>query len=132
MMKAAFFDVDGTLTETRVWNGLMDYFRVHRVRPEINIGFQVFHYFLYILYLINGLMASGGQRPWQSCKNIPQQAIKFSWYRAVQKVCSKGSPERLGLITLSEHDISYKTDSTLAKHPSMPARERKKQLSQNA
>jgi HAD superfamily hydrolase (TIGR01490 family) len=51
-MKAAFFDVDGTLTETRVWNGLMEYFQVKGERRGVNFAFQVFHYFLYALYRV--------------------------------------------------------------------------------
>ncbi|MEJ2264139.1 MAG: hypothetical protein P8X95_11875 [Anaerolineales bacterium] len=35
-MKAAFFDVDGTLTTTRVWEGLMEYFRQRDLRRWTN------------------------------------------------------------------------------------------------
>jgi len=70
-MKAAFFDVDGTLTETRVWNGLMDYFQIHRKRVLVNITFQVFHYFLYFLYRIHLVSQVGFRETW--AKNL-------SWY----------------------------------------------------
>ncbi len=49
-MRAAFFDVDGTLTENRVWNGLMDYFRVNRIRRKTAFFFNLYHYSLYILH----------------------------------------------------------------------------------
>jgi HAD superfamily hydrolase (TIGR01490 family) len=50
-MKAAFFDVDGTLTDTNVWGGLMEYFEEHAERVWVNRIFRVFHYyFLYSIY----------------------------------------------------------------------------------
>jgi HAD superfamily hydrolase (TIGR01490 family) len=70
-MKAAFFDVDGTLTETRVWNGLMDYFKVHRAKVGVNVLFQSFHYFLYFLYLLRLMPQVRFREIW--AKNL-------SWY----------------------------------------------------
>ena len=55
-MKAAFFDVDGTLTENRVWNGLMDYFRVNRIRLLRFYLFNFYHYGLYFVYWL-GLLS---------------------------------------------------------------------------
>lgn len=49
-MRAAFFDVDGTLTEHRVWSGLLDYFRVNKVRLVRFYLFSWSHYLLYGIY----------------------------------------------------------------------------------
>lgn len=48
-MKAAFFDVDGTLTSDRVWKGLMAYFRARNLRRATHLAFLGVHYPLYIL-----------------------------------------------------------------------------------
>jgi HAD superfamily hydrolase (TIGR01490 family) len=70
-MKAAFFDVDGTLTETKVWNGLMEYFYTHRQRVIVNIVFQSYHYFLYFLHRIGLVSQVSFRETW--AKNL-------SWY----------------------------------------------------
>lgn len=70
-MRAAFFDVDGTLTETRVWNGLMDYFKVHRERLVVNAWFQLFHYSLYFLYRLRLMPQVRFREIW---------ARNLSWY----------------------------------------------------
>lgn len=51
-MKAAFFDVDGTLTHNRVWSGLFDYFREKRIHLGTHYVFLVVHYGLYFLHKI--------------------------------------------------------------------------------
>lgn len=51
-MKAAFFDVDGTLTHSRVWSGLFDYFREKRIHLGTHFVFLVVHYSLYFLHKI--------------------------------------------------------------------------------
>jgi len=51
-MKAAFFDVDGTLTYNRVWSGLFDYFRVNWINLGTHYLFLVIHYALYFLHKI--------------------------------------------------------------------------------
>lgn len=70
-MKAAFFDVDGTLTENRVWGGLMDYFSVHHLRRGTHITFLIYHYFLYFLYRLKVIDQVGFRSPW---------ARHLSWY----------------------------------------------------
>jgi HAD superfamily hydrolase (TIGR01490 family) len=51
-MKAAFFDVDGTLTHNRVWSGLFDYFKEKRVHLGTHYVFLIVHYSLYFLHKI--------------------------------------------------------------------------------
>jgi HAD superfamily hydrolase (TIGR01490 family) len=63
-MRAAFFDLDGTLTRHRVWQGLMDYFRVHRVRRLTYVFFLVYHYSLYGLYRLGIISQVGFRAPW--------------------------------------------------------------------
>jgi HAD superfamily hydrolase (TIGR01490 family) len=48
-MKAAFFDVDGTLTTTRVWKGYLAYFKQHRMKRGIHLWFLLLHYPLYFI-----------------------------------------------------------------------------------
>jgi HAD superfamily hydrolase (TIGR01490 family) len=49
MQIAAFFDIDGTLTTTHVWQGFMDYFRIHNLHRGTHLLFQIVHYPLYVL-----------------------------------------------------------------------------------
>ena len=49
-MKAAFFDIDGTLTKDRVWAGLTDYFKVHKQKRFVAFIFNVYHIPLMIAY----------------------------------------------------------------------------------
>jgi HAD superfamily hydrolase (TIGR01490 family) len=70
-MIAAFFDVDGTLTKTRVWNGLKEYFRVHRLRWWSRFLFDLYHYPLMILYFIKILPEQWFRTIWAS---------HLSWY----------------------------------------------------
>ena len=70
-MKAAFFDVDGTLTTTRVWEGLMEYFRQRDLRRWTNRIFWYYHMPLYFLRKL-GLISEGAFRsPW---------AAHLAWY----------------------------------------------------
>jgi HAD superfamily hydrolase (TIGR01490 family) len=48
-MKAAFFDVDGTLTTTRVWKGYLAYFKRHRMKRGMHLWFLLLHYPLYFI-----------------------------------------------------------------------------------
>ena len=70
-MKAAFFDVDGTLTENRVWQGLMDYFTAHKLRRGTHFAFFIYHYFLYFLYKLKIIDQVAFRSPW---------ARHLSWY----------------------------------------------------
>lgn len=70
-MRAAFFDVDGTLTKSRVWNGLIDYFRVHRIRVGTDIIFSLYHYGLYGLHRLGLISQVAFREPW---------AEHLSWY----------------------------------------------------
>ena len=70
-MRAAFFDVDGTLTDTNVWSGLMEYFEEHGERVWVNKIFQPFHYFLYFFYRLKLLSQVRFREIW--AKNL-------SWY----------------------------------------------------
>lgn len=63
-MRAALFDVDGTLTDSRVWQGLMDYFTTHRLRRGTYLVFKLYHYFLYFLYKLGLISQTGFRSPW--------------------------------------------------------------------
>jgi len=47
MKKAAFFDLDGTLTTRNVWGGLIEYFVRHRIRLFTFATFVSYHYSRY-------------------------------------------------------------------------------------
>lgn len=70
-MKAAFFDVDGTLTTTRVWQGIMKYFKQHGGRRGTHLAFLGLHYPLYFLHKLGLLSESGFRAPW---------AAHLGWY----------------------------------------------------
>ena len=60
-MRAAFFDVDDTLTNTRVWEGLMEYFERRSLRRWTHRLFWSYHMPLYSLRKI-GLISEGAFR----------------------------------------------------------------------
>lgn len=65
-LRAAFFDVDGTLTTSHVWQGLMSYFKTHRKREWTNRIFWWFHSPYFFLRRF-GLITEGAfRKPWAS------------------------------------------------------------------
>jgi HAD superfamily hydrolase (TIGR01490 family) len=68
-MKAAFFDVDGTLTKERVWMGLMEYFRLRGERRYIRAFFWAYHVPRYFLYRLGLIPQTGFRKPWT--KHLP-------------------------------------------------------------
>lgn len=48
--KAAFFDVDGTLTTERVWKGILEYFKQHNQRSILQRWFWYYHAPHYLLH----------------------------------------------------------------------------------
>ena len=70
-MKAAFFDVDGTLTQNRVWNGIFEYFTIHRKRLLTHYYFLFIHYGLYLLFKVGLINQVQFRSPW---------ARHLSWY----------------------------------------------------
>lgn len=70
-MQAAFFDVDGTLTTTRVWSGIMNYFKVHRLRRITHLAFLAYHYPLYFIYRSGLITEADFRSPW---------AAHLGWY----------------------------------------------------
>jgi HAD superfamily hydrolase (TIGR01490 family) len=86
MKKAAFFDVDGTLTHQRVWQGLIDYFNTHRLRRGTYLVFQVYHYALYFLYLVKLIPQVGFRALWAEHLSwlfrgfsIEQATVMWDW-----------------------------------------------------
>ncbi|MGD2157331.1 MAG: HAD-IB family hydrolase [Anaerolineales bacterium] len=65
-MKAAFFDVDGTITRTNVWQGLMEYFRQRKVRRTTHLVFLAYHYPLYFLRLVGMVSEEFFRAQWSS------------------------------------------------------------------
>jgi len=62
--KAAFFDVDGTLTSERVWRGVLEYYRLRGGRKWTYRRFWAYHMPLYILYKAHLLSQSAFRTPW--------------------------------------------------------------------
>jgi phosphoserine phosphatase len=75
-MKAAFFDLDGTLTEHRVWSGLLDYFKVNRIRLFRHYLFTFLHYGLYLLYKLGLVSQVNFRSIW--AKNLSWHFAGFS------------------------------------------------------
>jgi HAD superfamily hydrolase (TIGR01490 family) len=70
-VKAAFFDVDGTLTDMRVWEGLMQYFKVRGQRRWTHRFFWAYHMPFYFLRKA-GLLSEGSfRKTW---------AAHLAWY----------------------------------------------------
>lgn len=65
------FDVDGTLTSERVWQGIMNYFNEHRQKRLTNTVFIGYHYPLYLLRKLGFLTESDFRRQW---------AAHLAWY----------------------------------------------------
>jgi HAD superfamily hydrolase (TIGR01490 family) len=70
-MRAAFFDVDGTLTVARVWRGMMEYFKQRNLRRKIHYAFLATHYPLYFIRRLGLISESNFRRPW---------AAHLAWY----------------------------------------------------
>ena len=70
-MRAAFFDIDGTLTSERTWKGIMDYFRQNRLRRGTHLAFLSAHYPLYYMRRLGLISESAFRSPW---------AAHLAWY----------------------------------------------------
>lgn len=70
-MRAAFFDVDGTLTDTRVWEGLMAYFKLRGLRRWTHRAFWAYHMPYYLLHKARLISQGTFRRPW---------AAHLAWY----------------------------------------------------
>lgn len=62
--KAAFFDVDGTLTTERVWRGILDYYKLHSQRRWTLRAFWLYHLPLFFLYKAKLISQSRFRTPW--------------------------------------------------------------------
>lgn len=69
--RAALFDVDGTLTTVRVWQGLMEYFRQHHLRQWTHRIFWITHTPMYLLRKIGWIPEKAFRAPW---------AAHLAWY----------------------------------------------------
>ena len=63
---AALFDIDGTLTTTNVWKGIMDYFGRRRERRLTHLAFVALHYPLVLLRPIGLLREATFRRLWSA------------------------------------------------------------------
>lgn len=71
MRKAAFFDVDGTLTTGNVWRAIMDYFQTRGERRTAHAAYWAYHAPLYILFKLGLISQTAFRRPW---------AAHLAWY----------------------------------------------------
>jgi HAD superfamily hydrolase (TIGR01490 family) len=62
--KAAFFDLDGTLTKAHVWHGMLEYFRVHKQRQWTHRVYMAYHMPLYILRKLGIISEGAFRKPW--------------------------------------------------------------------
>src|SRR3972149_8106872 len=63
-LRAAFFDVDGTLTTERVWRGMLEYFRQRGLRRWTHRIFWAYHLPIYLLYKVGLASQAAFRRPW--------------------------------------------------------------------
>lgn len=62
--KAAFFDVDGTLTTERVWKGILEYFKQHTQRRFLQRWFWYYHAPHYLLHKAGLISQSRFRTAW--------------------------------------------------------------------
>jgi HAD superfamily hydrolase (TIGR01490 family) len=103
-LRAAFFDVDGTLTTTRVWKGLMDYFGRRGERRSVHALFLGLHYPLYFAKRL-GLMSESSFRgrwaadlAWYFKGDTPQQAARVWDWMAAEYMTPYWRSDSLGLL----------------------------------
>lgn len=70
-MRAAFFDIDGTLTNDRTWKGFLDYFQQNKLRGGTHAAYMATHYPLYLIYRLGLISAAAMRGAW---------AADMSWY----------------------------------------------------
>jgi len=70
-MRAAFFDIDGTLTSEHAWKGMLDYFQRHNLRRGTHLAYMAVHYPLYFLRRLNLISEGAFRSPW---------AAHLAWY----------------------------------------------------
>lgn len=63
-MRAAFFDVNGTLTTARVWEGLMTYFKERNLRRWTYRAYWAYNMPIYMLYKAGLVSEEGFRSPW--------------------------------------------------------------------
>ena len=70
-MRAAFFDIDGTLTSEHAWKGMMYYFQERRLKRGTQLSYMALHYPLYWLRRLNLISEVAFRAPW---------AANLSWH----------------------------------------------------
>jgi HAD superfamily hydrolase (TIGR01490 family) len=103
-LRAAFFDVDGTLTTTRVWKGLMDYFSRRNERRGVHALFLGLHYPLYFAKRL-GLISESSFRSrwaadlaWYFKGSTPPQAARVWDWMAAEYMTPHWRADSLGLL----------------------------------
>ena len=62
--KAAFFDLDGTLTDAHVWQGIINYYTFHNKRRWTHRAYMAYHFPLYIFRRMGVISDSTFRKPW--------------------------------------------------------------------
>jgi HAD superfamily hydrolase (TIGR01490 family) len=70
-LRAAFFDIDGTLTSERTWKGILDYFQRRGERRGTHLLYMAVHYPLYFMRRLRLISESDFRAPW---------AAHLAWY----------------------------------------------------
>jgi hypothetical protein len=92
--RAAFFDIDGTLTSERTWKGILDYYKLHRQRRATHLAFIASHYPLYFLRRLDLISETAFRAPWAAHLawyvrgNTPEQA-QLAWDWAVSQFLNR-------------------------------------------
>ena len=69
--KAAFFDIDGTLTSAHAWKGFLEYFQIRGLRRWTHFFYSGTHYPLFFLRKLGLISVSSFRTPW---------AANMAWY----------------------------------------------------
>jgi HAD superfamily hydrolase (TIGR01490 family) len=70
-MRAALFDLDGTLTTAHIWKGVIQYFARRGLRRRTHLAYIGIHYGLYLLRRLRLISEDTFRQPW---------ATHLAWY----------------------------------------------------
>lgn len=93
-MKASFFDLDGTLTNSQWWRGYMAYFQRVGQKRLTHLAFLAVHYPQYLLNNVGLISATQFRRPWAShlawyLRGYEENEAEAIWRSVIEDFLSK-------------------------------------------
>jgi HAD superfamily hydrolase (TIGR01490 family) len=93
-VKASFFDLDGTLTNSQWWRGYMAYFQRVGQKRLTQLAFLAVHYPQYLLNKVGLISAAQFRRPWAShlawyLRGYDENEAEAIWRSVIEDFLSK-------------------------------------------